>query len=57
MAFLEMDMVAARTVPPVAFVATVVDWLRETFRRGGVQIDLASQVWRIFRLPGLRTRQ
>jgi ubiquinone/menaquinone biosynthesis C-methylase UbiE len=52
-AFLEMDMVAARTVPPVAFVATVVDWLRETFRRGGVQIDLASQVWRIFQTAGL----
>ena len=52
-AFLEMDMVAARTVPAVAFVGTVVDWLGETFRRGGVPLDLASQVWRIFRAAGL----
>ena len=52
-AFLEMDMVAARTVPPVAFVGTVVDWLRETFRRGAIPIDLAPQVWRILQAAGL----
>ena len=52
-AFLEMDIGAARTVPPVPVVATVVDRLKETFRRANVPIDLGPQVWRIFRAAGL----
>jgi ubiquinone/menaquinone biosynthesis C-methylase UbiE len=52
-AFLEMDLVASRSAPRVEFVDTVVGWLRETFVRGGVQIDLAARVWRVFEQAGL----
>jgi len=52
-AFLEMDLVAARSVPPVELVDTVVGWLRDTFVRGGVHIDLAARVWRVFEQAGL----
>jgi ubiquinone/menaquinone biosynthesis C-methylase UbiE len=52
-AFMEMDMVAARTVPPVEFVDTTVDWVRQTFSRAGLPIDMASRVWRVFDQAGL----
>jgi 2-polyprenyl-3-methyl-5-hydroxy-6-metoxy-1,4-benzoquinol methylase len=52
-AFLEMDMTAAHSVPPVAIVETAVEWIRETFRRARVPLDLGPQVWRVFRGAGL----
>ncbi|MGH9320761.1 MAG: class I SAM-dependent methyltransferase [Vicinamibacteria bacterium] len=52
-AFLDMDMVAARPVPTVPLAETVLDWLRETFRRAKVPLDLGPQLWRVFRSAGL----
>jgi SAM-dependent methyltransferase len=52
-AFLEMDMTAAHSVPPVALVETAMEWVRETFRRACVPLDLGPQIWRIFRAAGL----
>ena len=47
-AFLEMDIDAARTVPRVAVVETALERLRDTFRRAGIPVDFGPQVWRIF---------
>ncbi len=52
-AFLEMDMTAARSVPTVPLAETALEWLRGTFRRAGVPVDLGPQVWRVFRGAGL----
>ena len=52
-AFLEMDLTVARSVPNVALVEKALEWLRETFRRGRVPLDLGPQAWRIFRAAGL----
>jgi len=52
-AFLEMDIDAARTVPRVPVVETAIERLRDTFRRAGVPVDFGPQVWRIFRAAGL----
>ena len=52
-AFLEMDMTVAHTVPSVALFETTVERLRETFRRARVPLDLGPQVWRVFREAGL----
>ena len=53
-AFLEMDMRVARSVPPAPEVETVLGWVRETFARGGVALDLGPQLWRLFRDVGLK---
>jgi ubiquinone/menaquinone biosynthesis C-methylase UbiE len=52
-AFLEMDMVASRSVPAVSLVETTLEWLRETFRRARVPVDLGPQIWKVFRAAGL----
>ena len=52
-AFLEMDMNAARSVPTVPLVETTLDWLRGTFRKARVPCDLGPQVWKVFRAAGL----
>jgi SAM-dependent methyltransferase len=52
-AFVEMDLTVARSVPKVALVETGLEWLRETFRRARVPLDLGPQAWRIFRAAGL----
>jgi 2-polyprenyl-3-methyl-5-hydroxy-6-metoxy-1,4-benzoquinol methylase len=52
-AFLEMDLTVARSVPSVALVEKALEWLRETFRRARVPLDLGPQAWRIFRAAGL----
>jgi ubiquinone/menaquinone biosynthesis C-methylase UbiE len=52
-AFLEMDMMTARSVPPVPIYECAVEWVRHTFQRSYVPLDLGPQVWRIFRAAGL----
>jgi SAM-dependent methyltransferase len=52
-AFLEMDMTVCRSLPSIPLVDQAVYWLRETFRRGRVPLDLGPQVWRVFRDVGL----
>ena len=52
-AFLEMDMRAVRSVPPVPEIEAAIGWLRETFERAGVALDLGARLWRVFRDAGL----
>ena len=52
-AFMEMDMTVCRSVPAVPLAEQAIGWLRETFRRGRVPLDLGPQVWRIFEDVGL----
>src|SRR5262245_15723775 len=49
MVFQEMDMTAARSAPPVPLYQTVVHWIIETFRRGGVEVDMGSRLFTTFR--------
>jgi ubiquinone/menaquinone biosynthesis C-methylase UbiE len=51
--FQEMDMTAARCVPPVPLFDHVMHWLIETFRRGGVELDMGSRLFATFRRAGL----
>jgi ubiquinone/menaquinone biosynthesis C-methylase UbiE len=52
-AFLEMDMDSGHTVPLVAAVQQLHDWMVEGFRRSGTKVDLGPQLWRVFRDAGL----
>jgi ubiquinone/menaquinone biosynthesis C-methylase UbiE len=52
-AFIELDLEALRTVPPVPFIDLVTRWMLETFRRGHVPTALGPQAWRLFRDAGL----
>ena len=52
-AFLEMDMTVAHSVPQVAVLEIALEWVREAFRRARVPLDLGPQVWRILRAAGL----
>lgn len=52
LAFIEMDMVAARTSPPVPLLERTLERLRETFRRADVALDLGPRLWRVFRTVG-----
>ena len=52
-AFLELDLTTARSVPPVPLAEAATEWVRETFRRAQVPIDLGPRVWRVFRAAGL----
>jgi SAM-dependent methyltransferase len=58
---LEPDMnVGVRSWPPVALWQQVSDWIRETFRRGGVHYDIGARLYPLFRragLPGPALRQ
>ena len=51
--FHEMDMTTARCVPPVPLYDRVLYWLTETFRRGGVELDMGSRLFATFRRAGL----
>lgn len=53
--FHEMDMTAARSSPPVPLYQTVLHWIVETFRRGGVEVDMGSRLFATFRQAGLPT--
>jgi SAM-dependent methyltransferase len=58
---LEPDMsVGLRSWPPVALCEQVSDWIRETFRRGGVHFDMGARLYPLFRragFPGPTVRQ
>jgi SAM-dependent methyltransferase len=60
-AMLEPDMsVGLRSWPPVALCDQVSDWIRETFRRGGVHFDMGARLYPLFRragFPGPTVRQ
>ena len=46
-AFVEMDVQAAKSVPAVPFVHSALGWIVETFRRAGVEGAMGPQVWRV----------
>lgn len=52
-AFLEMSMDRAGSVPPVDGVQAVVRLLQHTFRRAGVDTDFGPRLWQIYRSAGL----
>ena len=52
-AFVETDLAVARSIPAVPKVETVLEWIRETFRRSGISLDLGPRLWRVFRDAGL----
>lgn len=49
----EMDMSTARSMPEVPAYRACVHWIGETFRRGGVELDMGSRLFSIFRDAGL----
>ena len=48
-AFVETDLAVARSIPAVPRVETALEWIRETFRRAGISLDLGPRLWRLFR--------
>jgi ubiquinone/menaquinone biosynthesis C-methylase UbiE len=52
-AFLEMSMDRADTVPSAPEVEQVFDWIRKTFRCAGVSTDCGPRLWSMFRAAGL----
>jgi SAM-dependent methyltransferase len=53
MAFLEYDLTATHSLPPVPLFDTALTWMHETLRRGRVPLDLGPQLWRLFRAAGI----
>jgi SAM-dependent methyltransferase len=53
MVFQEMDITTARSVPPVPLCESALGWIRETFRRAGVELDMGSRLHATFRRAGL----
>jgi SAM-dependent methyltransferase len=53
LAFQEMDMSTARAVPESALVSQGLRWILETFRRAGVETDMGSKLFSVFRRAGL----
>ncbi len=51
--FQEMDMTAERTEPPVPTHDALLGWINETFRRGGVQVNMGSRLFASFCQAGL----
>ena len=52
-AFIETDLIVARSIPAVPRVEAMLEWTRETFRRAEISLDLGPQLWRVFRDSGL----
>jgi len=52
-AFQEMEMNLARSVPPVRLFETCMDRIRETFRRAGFETDMGSRLFSTFLQAGL----
>jgi len=51
--FQEMDMTGARSAPLVPLYETAIQWIIETCRRGGVEVDMGSRLFATFRRAGL----
>ena len=57
LAFMEPDLISARTVPPVDLIEDTLELIRETFRRSGAALDLGPRLWRVFRAVGVKQPQ
>ena len=51
---IEIDWIAARSVPPVPFIEETLGLVRDTMQRAGIALDLGPRLWRIQRTLGLR---
>ncbi|MFM0324411.1 class I SAM-dependent methyltransferase [Caballeronia glebae] len=51
--FHEMDMSTARSLPESPLCAQGLHWIKETFRRAGVETDMGSKLYSTFRRAGL----
>ena len=52
-AFQEIDLTSGKTVPTVPLVDQALAWLRETFKRAGVKIDLGPNLHKAYQDAGL----
>lgn len=52
--FIDLDWVAARTVPAVPLVEETLGLVREAMQRAGIAIDIGPRLWRIQRSIGIR---
>ena len=52
-AFQEMDMSACRTVPEAPLNIQGVEWIKRTFQKAGVEIDMGSKLYSTFTKAGL----
>ncbi len=57
LAFMEPDLISARSVPPVELIEDTLGLIRETFRRSGAALDLGPRLWRVFRAAGVEQPQ
>lgn len=51
---IEFDLSSARSIPPTPLVAQALLWLKESFRRSGIEPELGPQLWTVLREAGLR---
>jgi SAM-dependent methyltransferase len=50
----EFDLFSARSIPPTPLVAQALLWLKESFRRSGIEPALGPQLWTVVKEAGLR---
>jgi hypothetical protein len=50
----EFDLFSARSIPATPLVAQALSWLKESFRRSGIEPALGPQLWTVLRDAGLR---
>jgi 2-polyprenyl-3-methyl-5-hydroxy-6-metoxy-1,4-benzoquinol methylase len=53
LAFVELEVSMARSVPSLTLFSKTVGWLRETFVRSGVEVDMGTRLYGAFRGAGL----
>lgn len=51
---IEFDLSSARSIPPTPLVAQALLWLKESFRRSGIEPALGPRLWTVLREAGLR---
>jgi SAM-dependent methyltransferase len=50
----EFDLYSARSIPPTPLVAQALLWLKESFRRSGIEPALGPQLWKVLSEAGLQ---
>jgi ubiquinone/menaquinone biosynthesis C-methylase UbiE len=53
-AFIEMDLSSAQVSPPLALFNEAVGWIRDTYLREGVEIDMGSKLFACYEALGLK---
>lgn len=52
-AFQDINLLGARSVPPTPTVERAEDWIRETFARSGIEVQMGPKLHAVFRAAGL----